>query len=86
METKKCIECGRERPISEFRKNYLSADGHTSVCNGCMSAKRREKKSARTAEGGGNPALAEFKSRELIEELRNRGYKGTLEYIHQITL
>lgn len=86
METKKCIECGRELPISEFRKNYLSADGHTSVCNGCMSAKRKAKKSARTAEGGGNPALAEFKPRELIEELRNRGYKGTLEYTHQITL
>lgn len=86
METKKCIECGRELPISEFRKNYLSADGHTSVCNGCMSAKRQAKKSVRTVAGGGNPALADFTPRELIEELRARDYKGTLEYTKTITL
>lgn len=36
--------------------------------------------------GGGNPLLAQFKPRELIEELRYRGYKGTLEYTHKITL
>jgi organic radical activating enzyme len=51
-----------------------------------MSAKRQAKKSVRTVAGGGNPALADFTPRELIEELRARGYKGTLEYTKTITL
>lgn len=33
-----------------------------------------------------NPDLAKFKPRELIEELRARGYKGTLTYEQVITL
>ena len=36
--------------------------------------------------GGGNPNLADFTPRELIEELRTRGYKGTLEFTKTITL
>lgn len=35
---------------------------------------------------GGNPALTAFTPRELIEELRFRGYKGKLEYTKTITL
>lgn len=45
------------------------------------------------ADGGGkltkvfaNPGLAKFKPRELIEELKARGYKGTLTYEQVITL
>lgn len=44
-------------------------------------------------EGGGkltkmftNPDLAKFKPRELIEELKARGYKGALTYEQVITL
>ena len=33
-----------------------------------------------------NPDLAKFKPRELIEELKARGYKGTLTYEQVITL
>ena len=33
-----------------------------------------------------NPDLAKFKPRELIEELKSRGYKGTLTYEQVITL
>ena len=33
-----------------------------------------------------NPGLAKFKPRELIEELKARGYKGTLTYEQVITL
>lgn len=41
---------------------------------------------AKGQDGGGNPALADFTPRELIEELRARGYKGTLEYTKTIIL
>lgn len=33
-----------------------------------------------------NPDLAKFKPGELIEELKARGYKGTLTYEQVITL
>lgn len=33
-----------------------------------------------------NPDLAKFKPRELIEELKARGYRGTLTYEQVITL
>ena len=44
----------------------------------------REKKNAQG--GGGIPLLADFTQREVIEELRARGYKGTLEFTKTITL
>lgn len=47
----------------------------------------------KSMQGGGgltkvftNPDLAKFKPRELIEELKARGYKGTLTYEQVITL
>lgn len=36
--------------------------------------------------GGGNPDLVNFTPRQLIEELRARGYKGKLIYTKEITL
>lgn len=36
--------------------------------------------------GGGNPELAKFQPRELIEELRARGYTGTLKITKEINL
>lgn len=41
METKKCKECGRELPITEFRKTRW---GHCSeVCNECVQAYKNDK-------------------------------------------
>lgn len=40
----------------------------------------------RNTVGGGNPQLANFSARELMEELRARGYRGQLEYTSKINL
>lgn len=64
---KKCKCCGKELPLDNFRKY---ANGHRNICMNC----EREKK-------GVSEKFKNFTSRELIEELRGRGYKGTLKYI-----
>lgn len=51
-----------------------------------MLARRLTIMREKNAQGGGNPMLADFTPRELIEELRARGYKGTLEFTKTITL
>ena len=82
--TKLCIKCGRELPLDNFRKVFKSPDGHAHHCKACAQKDRASK--PKNPMGGGNPELAPFKSRELIEELRARGYKGILEYTNKITL
>lgn len=79
--TKLCLTCGRELPLDNFRKVYKSPDGHAYRCKECLQP--RPNKSKR---GGDNPELAKFKSRELIEELRFRGYCGTLTITKEIKL
>lgn len=37
METKKCSECGRDLPLSEFNKNRNNKDGLQDRCRDCFS-------------------------------------------------
>lgn len=91
MATKVCSHCGRELPVSEFNKRSASSDGLQHWCRDCMhksyseSYKRRVVVSSLSHDDASNP-LASFKLRELIEELRRRGYKGKLTYTHEILL
>lgn len=92
METKICKKCGKELPVDKFYKNKSQKDGFGYYCKDCLNAYKSSKKA--NAKGGGgkltkvftNPDLAKFKPRELIEELKARGYKGTLTYEQVITL
>lgn len=88
METKICRICGEEKLITDFPKNNQYKDGYDTRCQCCKNKEARLGYHTRKAKhkGGGNPALADFTPRELIEELRARGYKGTLEYTKTITL
>ena len=91
METKVCIKCGRELPLNAFAKHHLSKDGHMSRCNSCREEARKQSplgggKIKVNPIIGGNPDLAPFTPRELIEELKARGYKGKLFIEREITL
>lgn len=66
-EKRKCECCGKELPLSLFR---TYSRGYRNVCMACE-----------RNENGISEKFKNFTSRELIEELRSRGYKGTLKFV-----
>lgn len=80
METKRCPKCGNVLPLSDFHKG-------TAYCKECRKKMNKEyynKKKSMIRQG--NPALEDFTPRELIEELRYRGYRGELIYEQKIKI
>lgn len=62
-----CKCCGKELPITAFRKH---AGGYRSICMTCE------------REGSGiSEKFKSFADRELMEELRSRGYKGVFKRV-----
>lgn len=86
--TKKCSKCGKDLPLSSFSKKAKSADGLQEVCRDCKNAYMREyhqkKREAKLAtieikehsllKVYANPELAKFTPRELMAELKARGF------------
>ncbi len=85
-ETRVCKCCGKELPIENF---YRNGWGITSYCKECHTVKAREGKmkkkelqqKAEDADNARKLRLKDFTHRELMEELRNRGYEGKLRYV-----
>jgi hypothetical protein len=88
METKICRICGEEKPIAHFPVNSQYNDGYDTRCRSCKNNEAREGYHKRKGKpkGGGNAELGKNTPRELIEELKARGYKGHLEYTKTIIL
>lgn len=85
METKVCKVCGQELPLSEFRKSPLTTNA-IATCNKCVSDKIKKTRLLKETTGSTNSELAKFTPRELIEELKSRGYKGKLYVTRTIEL
>lgn len=72
MEEKKvCAACGQEKPVGEFWKNKW---GVTDTCRACAVKKQNEKKKPKL-EKRRLDKLADYTPRELLVELKRRGYK-----------
>lgn len=90
---KKCRCCGRELPISNFKKGRW---GYVSVCNECDKQHRTENRQARINKAkqkvedvrteNRQLCLADFTPRELMTELKRRGYEGKLVYTETHTI
>lgn len=65
--TRKCKCCGEILPIDQF--NLYGAGRYKKICKNC------ERKNSGISE-----KFKEFKDRELINELRSRGWSGKLVY------
>ena len=93
METKICKCCGRELSLDHFKRGRY---GYVSVCLDCDKQHRAEKRQARIDEQkkkvedvraeNRQLCLKDFTARELIEELKRRGYEGKLTYIEMHTI
>ena len=82
IKTKKCTKCGRELPLNEFYLNRAAADGLQAWCKECQNERVRTKHTNKNC----NLELAQFTPRQLIEELRARGYSGEIQYVQKIKL
>lgn len=90
-ETKVCKCCGKELPITEFRKGKASGvEFVVSVCKTCMRNKlidghaKRKLQKVKSHEQELAEAkimrLSDFTPRELMAELKRRGYEFKMEY------
>jgi len=82
---KTCKCCGRELPIEQFSMRGLGRD---TICKDCVSSRRKDRNKKlklidelqQQVEESKKRRLSEFTPRELIEELKRRGYEGKLTY------
>ena len=89
--TKVCNCCNEEKDINLFTYNNHSKDMHTNICIDC--SKKRKIKNRVPIIRKSNDELSNYKPRELIdslrdiiEELRNRGYVVDVSYSYKIKL
>lgn len=86
IKTKRCPKCGIELPLSEFYVKKGAADGLQSWCKECQKIASHNRLASKAHCKCCNPELAQFTPRQLIEELKNRGYTGEIQYVQKIKL
>lgn len=86
IKTKRYPKCGRELPASEFYVKNSAADGLQTWCKECQKIASHNRFTSKTHSKCCNPELGRFTPRQLIEELRHRGYTGELQYVQKIKL
>lgn len=99
IKTKICKDCGNELPIEDFRKGRANGTEFImSICKKCWHKhqragreKAKEKRASNQVdlvEDAKRKRLSEFTPRELMLELKRRGYEGELAFVevHKIDL
>lgn len=85
---KTCPRCGRTLPVKEFGRHSKTKDGYQPICRDCRSAamnggkaaKQKAKKEEKPVVTLNRAALNRATVEQLVEELKSRGYHGTLQY------
>lgn len=88
METKKCPKCGNELPLTEFYHSKITGKPYT-YCKKCskdIKKEEKEKRKQKEKEDLISRKLDSITSRELIIELRKRGYRGELVFQQKVKI
>jgi hypothetical protein len=89
IKTKKCTKCGRELPLDNFAKCSRNNDGLQYECKECHNERTRDNYYKRKENSFGvtplgkvysNVELAKFQPRDLLVELKARGYEWEKMY------
>lgn len=90
LELKQCVRCKMEKPTFAFHRSSKNSDGLQSYCKDCQKAAARQRRLHPKDSLECDPALADFDSGHLIDELRARVYHGQLSFavtkVHKINL
>ena len=84
LSVKTCKKCGEVLSLNEFYKRKNSSDGYSSYCKKChnaMCSQYQRNKIQKLKQKSRQDLLEELSSRELILELKRRGYEGKLQYV-----
>ena len=89
IKTKVCSRCSMELPLTEFPKNAQCRDGHSGVCKKCKREQIRDYRrnlaeKARLYDE--REGLKAYTPRELMLELKRRGYEGVLTFTERKTI
>lgn len=89
--TKVCKNCNEEKDINLFTHNSRSKDMRTNICIDCSKKKKNENRVPIIRKS--DDELSNYKPRalidslkDIIEELRNRGYVIDVSYSYKIKL
>lgn len=79
-QTKVCSTCKRELTLDNFHKNKATTDGYSPQCKECRKRyyKGGQHLKKKSVYGNLNPDLKGFTVNDLIKELGERGWEGTL--------
>jgi hypothetical protein len=87
--TKRCRACGIEKPIEDFSPNKNAKDGRSHVCKSCLSqikSRSHKHQTATLADGTRVVGLEAYTPRQLMLELKRRGYDGELNVVERKTI
>lgn len=85
--SKVCKKCNKTKHVSAFGLDNSQEDKLRPWCKECVNGNQRIRASnPLKVSNTGSPELAKFTPRQLIDELKARGYTGELLYIQKIKL
>lgn len=88
IKTKVCSCYHRELPVTEFHVCRRNADGLQGICKECRRKHNKERvlPSKKYLSSTVESELSKFTPRQLMKELSERGYTGSLKYVQEIDI